>query len=124
LLTGKSNLVEGARRVLELGPKFVVIKKGEHGAIYCDRETLFALPGYPLERVVDPTGAGDTFAGAMMGYLATTKQTSREAIKRSLVYGTLMASFCVEDFSLQRLQQINLADVDARLGQFRTMLAV
>src|SRR5208282_5860763 len=93
LLTDKKNLIEAGREVLKLGPKFVVIKKGEHGSLLCIGDETFVLPAFPADRVVDPTGAGDSFAGGMMGYLSTQGNTSPATVKRSLAFGTVMASF-------------------------------
>lgn len=122
LLTHEENLVRAAEKVLALGPKFVVVKKGEHGAMLCSSEGAFVLPAYPTGDVVDPTGAGDSFAGGMMGYLAFRNQVDTESLKRALVYGTMVASFNVEDFSLERMKQIGREDLDHRLTVYRQML--
>lgn len=122
LLTHEENLVRAAEKVLALGPKFVVVKKGEHGAMLCSSEGAFVLPAYPTGNVVDPTGAGDSFAGGMMGYLAFRNQVDTESLKRALVYGTMVASFNVEDFSLERMKQIGREDLDHRLTVYRQML--
>ena len=128
LLTGEENLVVAGRKVLEYGVRFCVIKKGEHGAMFFasddDRECLdcYVLPAYPTTDVVDPTGAGDSFAGGMMGYLASIDATDLNSIKKALVYGTLVASYNVEDFSLDRMMQIERADLDNRLEAFNRMM--
>jgi sugar/nucleoside kinase (ribokinase family) len=120
LLTGKKNLIEAAREVLKLGPKFVVIKKGEHGCLMCSARDTFVLPGFPADRVVDPTGAGDSFAGGMMGYLATQGGSiSPATIKRALAFGTVVASFTIGDFSLGGLQATTRDQIDERWLQFK-----
>ncbi len=118
LLTGQSNLVRAGREILRRGPGFAVIKKGEHGALLFSSEGTFAIPAYPLEVVKDPTGAGDAFAGGMMGYLASTGKTSLEAIRRGLTYGTITASFAVEDFSVEPFRRVNQALLNDRHDAF------
>jgi sugar/nucleoside kinase (ribokinase family) len=105
-----------------MGPKFVVIKKGEHGAMFFSEHETYVLPAYPTERVVDPTGAGDSFAGGMMGYLTQQDKYDPKTLKEAMAYGILVASFNVEDFSLERMQQIERSDLDLRLEQYRKML--
>ncbi len=122
LLTDDDNLVRAGRAIRAMGPKFVVIKKGEHGAMFFGENETYVLPAYPTERVIDPTGAGDSFAGGMMGYLAEKGEFSPRALKEAMAYGTLTASFTVEDFSLDRLQQINRADLDRRMEEYKQML--
>ena len=128
LFTGKANVVTAGKHLLELGPRFVVIKKGEHGAILVHRDGLAALPAYPTETVVDPTGAGDTFAGGMMGSIAANPSGgdpgSFEAIRRSLVHGTVVASFTIEAFSLDRLRTLTRAEIDARTAHYTAMVRV
>jgi sugar/nucleoside kinase (ribokinase family) len=124
LLTEKENLIEAGRAVQKLGPKYVVVKKGEHGAIFFEPEGVSVLPAFPTDRVVDPTGAGDSFAGGMMGYLASTGKTDPQSLRRALAYGTLVASYNVEDFSLDRMKQIERADLDRRFDQYQTMLRI
>lgn len=114
LLTGTDNLVQAARDVLKLGPKFVVIKKGEHGAILCNQRDTFVIPAFPADKVIDPTGAGDSFAGGMMGYLATQGSFYPATIKRAMAYGTVTASFTISDFSLAGLQATNREKIDDR----------
>jgi sugar/nucleoside kinase (ribokinase family) len=123
LLTGEENLVAAGRAVLALGPKFVVIKKGEHGAIFFSGDESYALPAFPTARVVDPTGAGDSFAGGMMGYLAHHGTFDATTLKQAVAHGIVTASFTVEDFSLDRLQSIERKDIDERMVEYRKMLA-
>ncbi len=123
LLTGENNLVRAAQAVERLGPRFVVIKKGEHGSLFHSRHETYVLPAYPTADVVDPTGAGDAFAGGMMGYLAEQGNFEPNTLKRAMAYGTLTASFTVEGFSLDRLKTINRADLDRRMDEYRRMLS-
>lgn len=118
-LTGESNLIRAGQKIKELGPDHVVIKKGEHGVLLFYENHFFALPAYPLETVLDPTGAGDTFAGAMMGYLAAARDFSFESMKRAVAYGSIAATFAVEDFGLEGLRRIERADIDERLNLFQ-----
>lgn len=120
-LTGESNLILAARKVRELGPSKVIIKKGEHGVVFFDGTRYFALPAFPLESLADPTGAGDTFAGGFMGYLAQTDDLSYENLKRAVSYGSITASFTVEDFGLERLQRLTRRQIDKRLELFKKM---
>jgi len=123
LLTEKKNLIAAAKDVLKMGPKFVVIKKGEHGCMLCTEHDTFVLPAFPAEKVVDPTGAGDSFAGGMMGYLATQVTFSPATIKRALAFGTVVASFAIEDFSLGGLQRITRDDIDQRWNEFKAAMS-
>lgn len=123
LLTGDDNLVRAGLAVLEMGPRFVVIKKGEHGAMFFSRHETYVLPAYPTPRVVDPTGAGDSFAGGMMGYLAQQGNFDPKTLKQAMAYGIIVASFTVEDFSLDRLKRIERSDLDRRLEEYRRMLS-
>jgi sugar/nucleoside kinase (ribokinase family) len=123
-LTGKTNIVRAAEAVCEMGPKFVVIKKGEHGAFLKMDDHLVALPAFAARDVVDPTGAGDSFAGGMMGYLAATGDLSIASVRKAMAYGTIVASYNIESFSLGRLQEITRQDIDQRLEHFSRMLAV
>src|SRR5215218_1264701 len=107
LLTEKKNLIEAARDVLKMGPKFVVIKKGEHGSMLCTGRDTFVLPAFPADKVVDPTGAGDSFAGGMMGYLSTQGTFSPATVKRAMAFGTVVASYTISDFSLGALQKLD-----------------
>ncbi len=123
LLTGDENLVRAGRAVQKMGPKFVVIKKGEHGAMFFSEQETFVLPAFPTSQVVDPTGAGDSFAGGMMGHLAQRDRFDAATLKEALAYGIVVASFNVEDFSLDRMQQIGRPEIDARLAEYRKMLS-
>jgi sugar/nucleoside kinase (ribokinase family) len=122
LLTGDENLVRAGRSVLKFGPRFVVVKKGEHGAMFFSEHETYVLPAFPTCQVVDPTGAGDSFAGGMMGYLAEKGNFEPKTLKEAMAYGTVAASFCVEDFSLDRLQQIDRAGIERRMTEYRQML--
>jgi sugar/nucleoside kinase (ribokinase family) len=122
-LTEEYNLVRAARWVLARGPKYVVIKKGEHGAYMFSSHAVFFAPAYPLEEVFDPTGAGDSFAGGFMGYLARTGRTDEAALRRAVVYGSTLGSFAVESFSIDRLLEIHRVDIARRLEEFRKLVA-
>ncbi|MBI2575530.1 bifunctional hydroxymethylpyrimidine kinase/phosphomethylpyrimidine kinase [Candidatus Woesearchaeota archaeon] len=115
------NLVRAANEALKLGPKYVIIKKGEHGALMFSGSTHFNAPGYPLENVRDPTGSGDSFAGAFIGYIAKTKDASERSIRKAIIYGSSVASFNAEDFSLDRLKQITAPDIEGRYREFGSM---
>jgi sugar/nucleoside kinase (ribokinase family) len=117
-LAGTYSLVTAASIIHQMGPKFVVIKKGEHGALLFEGENIFYAPALPLAEVFDPTGAGDTFAGGLMGYLAMTGEVSFDNIKRAIIYGSAMASFCVEKFSTERLLSLSKAEIDERIQKF------
>ena len=117
-LSGEYSLKVAAKRILEMGPKYLVIKKGEHGALLFDGESIFSAPGLLLEEVFDPTGAGDTFAGGFIGYLAKTDDVSFENMKRAVVYGSAMASFCVEKFGPDRLENLDSAEINSRVAEF------
>ncbi len=124
MLTGNYNLVAAGGEILELGPDFVVIKKGEHGSLLLTKEgRKFVLPAYHTASVVDPTGAGDSFAGGMMGYLAGIGKTDFESLKMSIVYGTCAASLAIEDFSLGRWQTATKADIENRRGELKSMMS-
>jgi sugar/nucleoside kinase (ribokinase family) len=123
LLTDDENLVRAGHKVREMGPKFVVIKKGEHGAMFFSRDETYVMPAFPTPDVVDPTGAGDSFAGGMMGYLAAAGNFEPRTLKEALAYGTIVASFNVEDFSLDRMKKIGRADVESRMTEYRRMLS-
>lgn len=117
-LTGKRSVVLAARDIQALGPSMVVIKRGEHGAIVFNEDDIFYAPAYPLERVVDPTGAGDTFAGAFVGYLAATGDLSSENVRRAAIVGSLMASFCVEGYGVDRVRHIDRGAIRERYQAF------
>jgi sugar/nucleoside kinase (ribokinase family) len=122
MLTNTDNLALAGHMVREMGPKFVVIKKGEHGAMFFSEHERYVLPAYPTERVIDPTGAGDCFAGGLMGYLAQQETFEPETLKTAMAYGILIASFNVEGFGLERMQQITRTDIDDRMTAYRKML--
>lgn len=117
-LSGEFSLVKAAKKILDIGPKYLIIKKGEHGALLFYGDHVFFAPALPLEDVFDPTGAGDSFAGGFMGHLARTKDISFENMKTAIIVGSAMASFCVEKFGPQRLKEITKADIDVRLQEF------
>ena len=124
LLTEEKNLIKAARQVLKMGPKFVVIKKGEHGSMMVTQnDDVFVLPAFPADRVVDPTGAGDSFAGGMMGYLATQGTFSPATIKRALAFGTVVASYTIADFSLAGLQSTDRDRIDDRWHHFKQAMS-
>ena len=116
------NLVRAAERILDLGPRAVVVKRGEHGATLCTGDDWFAVPSYPVSSVVDPTGAGDTFAGGFMGYLARSGDTGIDALKRAMLHGSVMASFNVEDFSVRRLATLDRDEISDRHDRFLEMI--
>jgi sugar/nucleoside kinase (ribokinase family) len=118
MLSGEGNVVRAARVILEMGARTVLVKRGEYGAILFSPGSVFAVPAYPLERVFDPTGAGDTFAGGLMGYLAAAGDTSEPTLRRAIVYGSVLASFVVEDFGGRRMRALTRDDVDRRYRQF------
>jgi sugar/nucleoside kinase (ribokinase family) len=120
-LTGEYALVTAAKAILDMGPKYIIIKKGEHGALLFSKDQIFFAPALPLAEVFDPTGAGDTFAGGFMGYLASTEDTSFENMKRAVIYGSAMASFCVEKFGTDRLLEIAQSDIDKRVKVFNDL---
>ena len=122
-LTGQFSLVKAAKSIMEMGPKFLIIKKGEHGALLFHGDQVFFAPALPLEEVFDPTGAGDTFAGGFMGHLAATNDISFENMKRAIIVGSAMASFCVEKFGPTRLKEITKEDIDIRLQQFKDLVS-
>lgn len=124
MLAGEPNLVKAARTILAWGPRVVVVKRGEYGALMVTPDRFFFVPAYPLESVFDPTGAGDTFAGGFMGVLAGDEATDEAALRRAIVYGSVIASFTVEDFSLDRLKRLTRSEVDARYRAFREMMQV
>ena len=120
-LTGEYSLVVAARKIHEMGPKYVVIKKGEHGALLFHEDNVFFAPALPLEEVFDPTGAGDTFAGGFAGYLASTDDFSFENMKNAVIYGSTLASFCVEKFGTLRMENLSIKEVLKRLQQFKNL---
>jgi sugar/nucleoside kinase (ribokinase family) len=124
MLTGERNLLRAAGAVLGLGPRYVILKKGEHGAFLLGRDAHFSLPAYPVENVVDPTGAGDSFAGGFMGYLAEQGRSDPQALRRAMLYGTVTASFCVEGFGVEGLQGRTRLDIDKRFDDLLTIVTV
>ena len=123
MLAETENLVLAGHRVREMGPRFVVIKKGEHGAMFFSEHETYVMPAFPTEKVVDPTGAGDSFAGGMMGYLAQQNNFDPVTLKTAMAYGILVASFNVEGFGLERMQQISCDDIEGRMVAYRKMLS-
>jgi cytidine kinase len=123
-LTDEPNLTRAARKALELGPRFVIAKQGEYGAALFTREGFFALPAYPLETVNDPTGAGDSFAGGFLGYLASQGSEDDATLRRAMTFGSVLASFNVEEFGTERVQRLTRDEVDARFEEFRQMTAL
>ena len=121
-LSGQYSLVKASKTILAMGPEFLIVKKGEHGALLFHGDKVFFAPALPLEEVFDPTGAGDTFAGGFIGHLAKTKDISFENMKTAIIVGSAMASFCVEKFGPNRLKEISKEDIDRRLLQFRELV--
>jgi sugar/nucleoside kinase (ribokinase family) len=117
-LSGEYSLVKAARKIMQMGPRFLIIKKGEHGALLFHENHVFFAPALPLEDVFDPTGAGDTFAGGFIGHLAKTNDIDFNNMKTAIIVGSAMASFCVEKFGPERLREITKADIDQRIGEF------
>ena len=117
----EDNVFAALKKIHRLGPKYVVIKKGSHGSILSSPQGFFICPAYPLHRVVDPTGAGDAFIGAMMGYLATAKGPVDKQIRRSMIYGSVVASFCCEGFGLQRTTRIKRWHIDQRVKELERL---
>jgi len=122
LLTGEDH-VKAARKILRMGPQYVIVKKGEHGALMVGEEGTFVIPAYPTSEVRDPTGAGDTFAGGVMGYLARAGRVNIRTLRRAVAYGTVLASFNVEDFGVRRVAALTIEEVEARMAEFRKILA-
>lgn len=124
LLSGNSNIFKGAKIIQEMGPKTLIIKKGEHGAILIHNNAYFNCPAIPVENLFDPTGAGDTFAGGFMGYLAMTDKVNLDTLKRAMIMGTVMASFLVEDFSVNRIKDLSKSEIQARSKVLLTLMQV
>ncbi|AZQ61321.1 sugar kinase [Flammeovirga pectinis] len=122
-LSGEYSLRKAAKKIMAMGPKYLIIKKGEHGALLFHKDEVFSAPALPLEEVFDPTGAGDTFAGGFIGYLAKTDDISFENMKKAVIYGSALASFCVEKFGTERLLEITDADVQTRVKEFHKLTA-
>ena len=121
-LVKEPNLIKAAREILKLGPRTVVVKRGEYGAVMVSNGHFFFVPAYPLESVFDPTGAGDTFAGGFMGYIAAQGVVDQATVRRAIVYGAVMASFTVEDFSLNRLSRLSTAEIERRYAGFQDLV--
>lgn len=121
LLSGEYSLRKAAKKIMTMGPKYLIIKKGEHGALLFGEDEIFYTPALPLEDVFDPTGAGDTFAGGFIGYLASTDDISFENMKRAVVVGSAMASFCVEKFGPERIEDLSLAEINSRVAEFKKL---
>lgn len=117
-LSGEVSLVKAAKKIMDMGPAYLIIKKGEHGALLFHKQQVFFAPALPLEEVFDPTGAGDTFAGGFIGYIAKTNDISFENMKRAIIVGSALASFCVEKFGPNRLKEITKSDIDERIAEF------
>jgi sugar/nucleoside kinase (ribokinase family) len=117
-LTGEYSIIKAANKILAMGPKYLIIKKGEHGALLFHGNNVFFAPALPLEEVFDPTGAGDTFAGGFIGYLASTRDVSFDNMKRAVIFGSALASFCVEKFGNERLKEITKDELDERVQEF------
>lgn len=124
LLTNEEFVVRAGQAVLAMGPKFVIVKRGEHGAMFFSQHGVFSMPAYPIANVVDPTGAGDSFAGGLMGYLASCDNVEPPHFKRGMAYGTVVASYICEDFSLNRFQEVRRPEIDRRFDDYRAMLHV
>jgi sugar/nucleoside kinase (ribokinase family) len=118
MLSKEYSLVKAARKIMEMGPKYLIIKKGEHGALLFHKNEVFFAPALPLEDVFDPTGAGDTFAGGFIGYLAATDDISFDNMKRAIIHGSAMASFCVEKFGTERIVNLTQYELDSRVQDF------
>jgi len=121
-LSSQFSLVKAAKEIMKMGPKYLIIKKGEHGALLFHKEQVFFAPALPLEEVFDPTGAGDTFAGGFIGHIARTNDISFENMKTGIIVGSAMASYCVEKFGPERLKEISRADIDSRIQQFVSLV--
>jgi sugar/nucleoside kinase (ribokinase family) len=122
-ITGEHNLLRAAKHIFKMGPKTLVIKRGEHGALMVHNRFLFSVPAFPLEEVHDPTGAGDSFAGGFMGYLASAGSITDESLKRAMVYGSVVGSFTVERFGVDRLKTLTRREIDARAKLFSRLTA-
>jgi sugar/nucleoside kinase (ribokinase family) len=120
-LSGEYSLVKAAKAIMAMGPKYLIIKKGEHGALLFHGNQIFSAPALPLEEVFDPTGAGDTFAGGFIGHLAKTDDTSFDNMKTAIIVGSAMASYCVEKFGTQRMTEINAEDIQNRIAEFKKL---
>ncbi len=120
--SGETNLLKAAKYLLSLGPKMIIVKKGEHGCLFVTKRSFFSVPGYPLDDIYDPTGAGDSFAGGVMGYLSGTSKIDEPHVKRAIIFGSVMASYNVEAFSLERLMALNRKLIDKRYRDFQELV--
>jgi sugar/nucleoside kinase (ribokinase family) len=118
-LTEEPNLIKAARKILSWGPRTLIVKRGEYGAAMFTKDAYFAIPAYPLESVFDPTGAGDTFAGGLMGYLASQDKLDEAALRRAMIFGSVMASFNVEEFGTERVQRLTHQEINQRFSEFK-----
>jgi sugar/nucleoside kinase (ribokinase family) len=121
MLTEEPNLIKAAKQIRQMGPEILIIKKGEHGAMLFTEDTIFSAPAYPMEIILDPTGAGDTFAGGFIGYLHKTRELDSDNIKRAVIYGSAMASFCVEKFSTKALEDLSYLQIQDRFREFKKL---
>lgn len=124
LLTGQRNLLEAAAELIKMGPRYVLIKKGEHGALLFSQDDIFIVPAYPVRRLVDPTGAGDSYAGAFMGCLSRATDTKEKTVRTALLHASAVASFCVEEFSIDRFTRLSLPDIKSRVSDLKQMIKV
>jgi sugar/nucleoside kinase (ribokinase family) len=124
MLSGVPNLIKSAATVRKMGPQLLIVKKGEHGALLFEGSKLFSAPAYPLEDVRDPTGAGDTFAGGFFGYIAKQDRTDEATLRKAVLYGSALASFCVEDFGPKRLETLTMKEIEARVGEFHDLTRI
>ena len=128
MLCNLSNLIKCGKQILSWGPRFVIIKKGEHGVLLFHNNDIFPIPGYPLENVVDPTGAGDSFAGGFMGYLISKYQkdfiNNSDLVKESVLFGSIMGTFAIEDFGINKLVNISINDIIQRYKKYRSLLSL
>jgi sugar/nucleoside kinase (ribokinase family) len=122
-LTGEAGIIQGGKKLLEMGPEVAVIKKGEHGSIMMSKDSYFVAPAYPVQRVVDPTGAGDSFAGGLVGYLAKNENFGIDELRKAVIYGTVIASFNVEDFSFKRLASLTKKELHDRWMEIKKMIS-
>jgi len=118
-LAGEANLIRASRKILSIGPQLLVVKRGEYGAALFTKDSYFATPAFPLDSVFDPTGAGDSFAGGFMGYLAQSERIDESTLRRAIIYGSVMASFNVEEFSCDRLRRLKPEEIRERFNQFK-----
>lgn len=121
-LSGQNNLIEAAKFLRKIGPRMIVIKKGEHGVLFYSDDFIFSLPGYPISKVIDPTGAGDTFAGGLMGYLAKANKLNHQVLRKAIAYAVTIASFNVEKFGLERTANLNISEVNQRVKKLKNII--